>query len=455
MRTAPPNFEFNRGGTFNRPRDWAAFERLTRDLFARLLGDEDVDLNGRSGQPQAGIDISGIDRQSGKRVGIQCKGRADAIFTHTAALTEADLRAEVERARAFVPPIDSFILLTTGPNDARLKQAARELSVANTVEGLFTVEFHGWDWIEGRLDQHVDLAAQYGLVAVVHPGAAPAPPESPIALEIGARFEHAISLMNTGRDGDDRFTLQSLARSAGHRDWRRFERIMSGTADADEAELRTLCEALALNPGWLIDGKGMPFAVDTGTSFNRAEAVFDAIVAMQPQRVVFVRQRDGGDGDHDALIAVERDDVRWFVFRDTFPACDQVGGGGAHDLFELCRLMRRLYHLAPESLILCHGRHLDSPQFEQLFEGAVYPGSLLDPYRHDRWWEGFAHVRLDWIEGEGAHWDALRKAVVIVQHQLARARSSAERSRSWKDQLAWGRLRTKRPDDAEHGEPWP
>jgi hypothetical protein len=52
-----PSFERPSGSAtlFNRPRDWQAFERLARDLFARITGDVHMDLHGRDGQPQGGV----------------------------------------------------------------------------------------------------------------------------------------------------------------------------------------------------------------------------------------------------------------------------------------------------------------------------------------------------------------------------------------------------------------
>lgn len=450
MRVSLPRFEFRRGGSFNPPGDGATFEQLARDLFARLLGDAHADRHGRNGQAQAGIDIIGVDHGSGRRIGIQCKLRSGGASA--ARVTEAELLHEVAQARTLVPPIDAFVLLTTGPNDTKLKQVAAELSQAHA-EGLFSVEFHGWDWIEALLDQHVDLAVRYGLVAVVHP--ADPVPSSRIAAEIGVRLANAVTLMNAGRDPESAFTFPGLARYAGHADWRRLEQIVEGRGDADEVELLALSEALGLNAGWLIEGKGTPFGIDNHIGHRRVEEIFDAIVAMEPQRIVFVRQREGGEGHHDAFIAVERDDVRWYVFRDTHPACDRVGGGGSHDLFALCRLMRRFDHEDVAARVLCHGRHLDSPLFEQVLEGEVYPGAILSVYRHDRWWEGFAALRTDWLEGEEVHWVRLRNAVAIVKHQLARARSGALTSRYRRDALAWGRFLPTKPRDAEAGEPWP
>jgi hypothetical protein len=39
------------------PSDWQAFERFTRDLFSALWDDPRAQTNGRSGQPQAGVDV--------------------------------------------------------------------------------------------------------------------------------------------------------------------------------------------------------------------------------------------------------------------------------------------------------------------------------------------------------------------------------------------------------------
>jgi len=446
----------HRGGTFNRPRDWAAFERLTRDLFIRLLDNDHVDLNGRTGQPQAGVDVHGVERSTRKLVGIQCKGRADAHFARGAGLTADEVRAEVERAREFTPPLDRFLILTTGPNDVGLKKLARELSAAHVAEGLFEIEFHGWDWIEGHLSDHVDLAAGYGLIAVAHPEIAPVSRRSRIAAEIGDRLDQAIAMMNADREGDDVFTLPGLARHVGHKDWRRLEQIVRGTADADEDELLGLADRLALNPGWLIEGKGAPFCVDLGGHHRRVEELYEEIVAMEPERITFVRQREGGHGHHDAFIAVERDSVRWHIYRDTHPACDRVGGGGSHDLFELCRLIRRLDHDDFENRVPCFGRHFDAPLFEQLLEGEVYPGNTLDIYRNDDWWQAFSALRIDWVRGDETHDKALRNAIVIVKHQLARARASAKTHDHWYSKLAWGQFLPVKPKDADgDGEPWP
>jgi hypothetical protein len=83
------------------PRDGTAFERLARDVVGRVLGDVHADLNGRSGQAQAGIDILATDRTSGAVVGVQCKGRSDTGDGWRRSLTEAELLREVRKAHTY------------------------------------------------------------------------------------------------------------------------------------------------------------------------------------------------------------------------------------------------------------------------------------------------------------------------------------------------------------------
>lgn len=436
------------GGSFNRPRDWQAFEHLTRDLFALLFENARVDLNGRSGQQQAGVDVFGLD-QSGKRIGIQCKGRGDPQLSTP--LSEAEMRAEVLKATRFQPALDRFILLTTGPNDTNLKRLARELS--DDPQLGFEVEFFGWDWIEAQLSRHVELASTYGLIAVAsatssHVG------HSPIAAEIGERLQTAILLMNEMRSDGDRFSLQSLSRNMGQRDWRRLEGIVRGTADADHAELAAIAEAFGLSEEWLIEGKGAPFARDPGIGFRLIEELHAKIVALAPRTIVYIRQREGGHGHHDALIALQCDDVRWHVFRDPHPACGHVGGTGQWQLYDLCRLMRRFDRADEAGDIHCFGIHLDSPDYERLLDGEIYPGSLLADIRNDGWWLAFGALRADWIEGDGEAVEGLKKAIAIVEHKLAEVRKQAHRGARWSDNLRWGHFADAPPTADEEGEPW-
>lgn len=119
------------------PTDWQVFERLCRDLWARVWNDTELQLNGRSGQTQAGVDVFGdINKQAGSTGGIQCKKRD--VFADDS-LTVDELPRIVEEAKSFKPALREFVIAYTGKRDASLQEEARKVSDANQTQGLFSV----------------------------------------------------------------------------------------------------------------------------------------------------------------------------------------------------------------------------------------------------------------------------------------------------------------------------
>jgi tetratricopeptide (TPR) repeat protein len=165
-----------------RPADWQKFERLCRDLWAKIWRDPNAHLHGRNGQPQHGVDVYG---QPAGQIGVsavQCKRREDGSLD-PGQITEGDLRAEVQKARRFSPPIKgAFILATTAPRDTKLQAFARKLSEEHAALGLFRVDVWAWDDIEEALGEHPDVFAhhysdiaasirQFGGPSLIAPGA--------------------------------------------------------------------------------------------------------------------------------------------------------------------------------------------------------------------------------------------------------------------------------------------
>jgi cellulose synthase operon protein C len=140
------------------PRDWQAFERLVFDLFSRLWNTNDAEMHGRQGQPQAGVDVYGTDRKERARAGVQCKGK-DQDFG--IALTEKELRGEVEKAKSFRPKLDVFTIVTTAPNDQAIQATARTITEEHAREGLFEVRVHGWDTLRQRITDYPDLLSKH------------------------------------------------------------------------------------------------------------------------------------------------------------------------------------------------------------------------------------------------------------------------------------------------------
>ncbi|MBL7235906.1 hypothetical protein IFJ82_11365 [Novacetimonas hansenii] len=140
------------------PKRWQEFESLTFDLFSRVWRTTDAELHGRTGQAQAGVDVYGTNRVENLFTGVQCKGK-DADYGGE--LTEKELRAEVDKALKFQPPLEAFIVVTTAPNDVTIQKIAREISAENKKRGLFEVRVTGWDTLRHRITDHPELVRKY------------------------------------------------------------------------------------------------------------------------------------------------------------------------------------------------------------------------------------------------------------------------------------------------------
>jgi tetratricopeptide (TPR) repeat protein len=140
------------------PKNWQDFERLCFDLYRRMWKTSDADMNGRQGQPQAGVDIFGTDRVEGKFVGVQCKGK-DRGYGNK--LTEPELKAEIQKAKRFIPSLDVFVIATTAPNDVHIQQIARTISCEHAKQELFEVRVQGWGTLQNYITDDPQLLSKH------------------------------------------------------------------------------------------------------------------------------------------------------------------------------------------------------------------------------------------------------------------------------------------------------
>jgi hypothetical protein len=151
------------------PNEPAAFESLCLDLWKEIWGPESgAQKNGRSGQPQAGVDVFG--KRGDRWIGVQCKQK-DGLLRSKLTATELDeeirkvLGKEVKgkTSPAFDPPLSEFLVATTGPRDAEIQKAARKLAEEHGAG--FSVAVWSWPdiWHEiyGRPQFHVRIARLY------------------------------------------------------------------------------------------------------------------------------------------------------------------------------------------------------------------------------------------------------------------------------------------------------
>jgi tetratricopeptide (TPR) repeat protein len=142
------------------PKDWQALERHSRLLFELSFGDSAVQNNGRTGQPQHGVDIFGRrDGGKGRWVGVQCKGK-DAGYGGE--VTEKELRAEVKKSEKFVPPIEEFVLVTTAPNDEKIQRTARLLQDELRSKGReLVVQVWGWERVQQEIGRFPEAVKEF------------------------------------------------------------------------------------------------------------------------------------------------------------------------------------------------------------------------------------------------------------------------------------------------------
>ncbi|HXU31115.1 MAG TPA: hypothetical protein VN851_11105, partial [Thermoanaerobaculia bacterium] len=116
------------------PNEPTAFESLCLDLWEEIWGPESgAQKNGRSGQPQAGVDVFG--KRGDRWIGVQCKQKDGLLRSK---LTTAELDEEIRKVLGkevkgktsppFEPALSEFLFATTGPRDAEIQKTARRLA---------------------------------------------------------------------------------------------------------------------------------------------------------------------------------------------------------------------------------------------------------------------------------------------------------------------------------------
>ena len=103
------------------PKSWDVFEDLCLTLFQAVWQDPHAQKNGRQGQQeQCGVDVFGKDYpQGGGLCGVQCKVKDITLGNN---LSRAEVRSEIAKADAFLPPLQAWILATTANRDAKIQE---------------------------------------------------------------------------------------------------------------------------------------------------------------------------------------------------------------------------------------------------------------------------------------------------------------------------------------------
>ncbi len=125
-----------------KPEDPSELEKMVREAYALKWNSPNLQIVGRRGQAQAGVDVFGED-DLGRLTGIQCK-------LYSKGLTLKTVVNEISKAEDFDPPIQCLYIASTFPADAELQRNVRLLSRKRVSDNEFPVGLIFWsDIISG------------------------------------------------------------------------------------------------------------------------------------------------------------------------------------------------------------------------------------------------------------------------------------------------------------------
>lgn len=127
------------------------FEVFCLRVLRRHWSCSTLELYGKRGEEQAGVDIVDVGGGTPLRA-AQCKHREPKKK-----LGLADIRAEVEKAKAFPQRLDFYLIITTGARTTATQEAVIAINKEHRDAGIFEVQVVGWEWVEELVDRHPDL----------------------------------------------------------------------------------------------------------------------------------------------------------------------------------------------------------------------------------------------------------------------------------------------------------
>lgn len=137
---------------FPPPSNWQDFQTLTARLVEQTCEPTTVREYGRQGQRQDGVDVYG--EMSGElQLGVQCKE-----IKSGSKLSLNMIKAEADKARAFKPDLDFFVIATTLVEDTALHKAVTTLNQSKIYP--FKISYWSWNHFNDKLNRSSQLMAE-------------------------------------------------------------------------------------------------------------------------------------------------------------------------------------------------------------------------------------------------------------------------------------------------------
>lgn len=134
-----------------KPVNWQDFEELCKKIWRYEYECNSIKKNGRQGNNQNGVDVSGFSVKLNGYFGIQCKGKDDYAKT---TLTKKEMNAEIQKAKLFKPDLKEFIFTTTANKDAKIEEYIRLKDVESRSNGSFSITLYSWEDLVDFIEMH-------------------------------------------------------------------------------------------------------------------------------------------------------------------------------------------------------------------------------------------------------------------------------------------------------------
>lgn len=118
------------------PKSWEEFEEITLDACKIKWENPDLQMHGRQGQAQCGVDIYGANHIF-KNIGVQCKN-------YESELSLSIIKDEIRKAETFTPKIEMFYIAVTTNTDVNIQREVRLLSHERASENKFPIMILFW-----------------------------------------------------------------------------------------------------------------------------------------------------------------------------------------------------------------------------------------------------------------------------------------------------------------------
>lgn len=122
------------------------FERLAKSLLKADTDLVNVNIHGRDGQKQDGVDVYARNNNTGEWIGVQCKVRST-----NKSFTKKELLDEVNQAKIFNPRLNKYYLYTTLSRDVVTQGFEREINVELRENSELLFEIKYWEDIKDIL----------------------------------------------------------------------------------------------------------------------------------------------------------------------------------------------------------------------------------------------------------------------------------------------------------------